>query len=176
MPTDHERARLESRLDTSNWCIYTEVVSDDHLRRATTEVRQTCLAMALRQATRALTQRYDAAFAAAGIRSTQFNLLVAMAQAPSVPLSRLATAVVMDRTTLTRNLAPLVRRGLVAESGAEDKRVRSYALTARGKQLLMRALPDWKAAQARILGVLAEADAEQLRRILGTVVAAAQHT
>ena len=128
--------------------------------------------MALRQATRALTQRYDAAFAAAGIRSTQFNLLVAMA--PSVPLSRLAKAVVMDRTTLTRNLAPLVGRGLVAESGAEDKRIRSYALTARGQQLLARALPDWQAAQARILSVLAEEDAKKLRRILRTVVAAAQ--
>jgi len=130
--------------------------------------------MALRQATRALTQRYDAAFAAAGIRSTQFNLLVAIAQAPSVPLSRLAKAVVMDRTTLTRNVAPLVRRGLVAESGAKDKRVRSYALTARGKQLLARALPDWKAAQARILGALAEEDAEHLRRLLRSVVTASQ--
>ena len=80
----------------------------------------------------------------------------------------------MDRTTLTRNLAPLLRRGLVAESAAEDKRVRSYALTARGKQLLARALPDWKAAQARILRALAKEDAEQLRRILRAVVAAAQ--
>jgi DNA-binding MarR family transcriptional regulator len=91
-----------------------------------------------------------------------------------VPLSRLAKAVVMDRTTLTRNLAPLVRRGLVAESGAKDKRVRSYALTARGKELVARALPDWKGAQTGILRVLAEGDAEQLRRILRTVVTAAQ--
>ena len=149
-------------------------MNDDHLRRATTEVRQTCLGMALRQATRALTQRYDAAFSAAGIRLTQFNLLVAIAQAPSVPLSRLAKAVVMDRTTLTRNLAPLIRRGLVAASRADDQRVRSYALTARGKQLLARALPDWRTAQARMLGVLAAEDAEHLRRILRTVVRAAQ--
>jgi DNA-binding MarR family transcriptional regulator len=52
--------------------------------------------------------------------------------------------------------------------------VRSYALTARGKQLLTRALPDWKGAQARILRALAKEDAEQLRRILRAVVAAAQ--
>jgi DNA-binding MarR family transcriptional regulator len=149
-------------------------VDDEHLRRATAEVHQSCLSMALRQAARALTQRYDAAFSVAGIRSTQFSVLVALAQAPSVPLSRLAEALVMDRTTLTRNLAPLVRRGLVEESAAEDKRVRSYALTARGKQLLTRALPDWKGAQARILRALAKEDAEQLRRILRAVVAAAQ--
>ena len=130
--------------------------------------------MALRQAARTLTQRYDSALSGNGIRSTQFSLLVALAQAPSVPLSRLAKALVMDRTTLTRNLAPLVRRGLVAESGADDKRVRSYALTARGKQLLTRAFPDWKGAHVRMLRVLAKGDAEQLRRILRTVVAAAQ--
>jgi len=149
-------------------------VDDEQLREATAEVRQTCLSMALRQAARTLTQRYDAAFSGTGIRSTQFSLLVALAQAPSVPLTRLAKAVVMDRTTLTRNLAPLVRRGLVAESGAKDKRVRSYALTGRGKQLLARALPDWKDAQARILRVLAKGDAEQLRRILRTVVTTVQ--
>jgi len=130
--------------------------------------------MALRQAARTLTQRYDAAFSADGIRSTQFSVLVALARAPSVPLSRLAKALVMDRTTLTRNLAPLIRRGLVAESGAPDKRVRSYTLTTRGKQLLARALPDWKGAQARILRALAKEDAEHLRRILRTVIAAAQ--
>lgn len=154
-------------------CIYTQFVDDEHLKHATTAVRQSCLAMVLRQATRALTQRYDAALSGAGIRSTQFNLLVAVAQAPSVPMSRLAKAVVMDRTTLTRNLAPLVRRGLVTESEANDKRVRSYALTARGRQVLVRALPDWKAAQARALNMLAEGDAEQLRRILRIIVAAA---
>jgi len=149
-------------------------MDDEHLRRATEEVHQSCLSMALRQAARALTQRYDAAFSVVGIRSTQFSVLVALAQAPSVPLSRLAEALVMDRTTLTRNLAPLLRRGLVEESAAADKRVRSYALTARGKQLLTRALPDWKGAQARILCALAKQDAEQLRRILRAVVAAAQ--
>jgi DNA-binding MarR family transcriptional regulator len=145
-----------------------------HLKRATAEVHQSCLSMALRQAARSLTQRYDAAFSAAGIRSTQFSLLVALAQAPSVPLSRLAEALVMDRTTLTRNRAPLLRRRLIEESGAKDGRVRSYALTARGKQLLARALPDWKGAQERVLRSLAKEDVEQLRRILRAVVAAAQ--
>jgi DNA-binding MarR family transcriptional regulator len=149
-------------------------MNDEQLRQATAEVHESCLSMALRQAARMLTQQYDAAFSADGIRSTQFSVLVALAQAPSVPLSRLAKALVMDRTTLTRNLAPLIRRGLIAESGAPDKRVRSYALTPRGKQLLARALPDWKDAQARILGVLAKGDAEHLRRLLRIVVAAAQ--
>ncbi len=148
---------------------------DDHLKRATAEVHETCLGMALRQASRAMTQRYDSAFSVAGIRSTQFSLLVALGQAPSVPLSRLAEALVMDRTTLTRNLAPLVRRGLAAESGAKDKRVRSYTLTARGQQLLARALPEWKSAHARILRALSKEDAAELRRILRVVVTAAQN-
>jgi DNA-binding MarR family transcriptional regulator len=163
-----------TRLTSLITCIYTHFMDDEQLRQATADVRQSCLSMAVRQAARTLTQRYDAALSRNGIRSTQFSLLVALAQAPSLPLSRLARAVVMDRTTLTRNLAPLVRRGLVGESGAKDKRVRSYALTARGKQLLTRALPDWKSAQTRMLRVLAKGDAEQLRRLLRTVVTAAQ--
>lgn len=151
-------------------------MNDDRLKLASVEVGEACLAMAVRQATRALTQRYDAAFSAAGIRSTQFNLLIALAQAPSVPLSRVAKAMVMDRTTLTRNLAPLLRRGLVAESGADDKRVRSYELTAKGKQLLARALPGWKAAQAHILGALPGKDVDHLRRILRNIVTASRTT
>jgi len=156
-------------------CAYTLIdVIDEHLKRATADAHQSCLSMALRQAARSLTQRYDTAFSGSGIRSTQFSLLVALAQAPSVPMSRLADALVMDRTTLTRNLAPLMRRGLIQESGADDKRVRSYALTARGQHLLTRALPEWKSAQAQVLRSLSKDDAEQLRRILRAVVAATQ--
>src|SRR3954463_12064452 len=98
------------------------------------EVREQCLATKLRQATRALTQHYDEAIAEAGIRSTQFTLLVALTQAPRAPLSKLAEVLVMDRTTLTRNLAPLIRDGLVEEHPFEDRRIRAYALSAKGKK------------------------------------------
>jgi DNA-binding MarR family transcriptional regulator len=140
------------------------------LERAAVEVRETCLGTKLRMASRAVTQLYDDAIAESGIRSTQFSLLVALAQAPLVPLSKIAEALVMDRTTLTRNLMPLVREGLVKEGRAADKRVRAYALTAQGKQVLERALPGWRKAQAELKRVLSGEDREQLDRLLKLTV------
>ncbi len=142
------------------------------LERAAVEVREHCVCTKLRQATRAITQHYDDAMADAGMRSTQFTVLAALAQAPRVPLSKLADVLVMDRTTLTRNLAPLVRDGLVEEHSAEDRRVRSFALSAHGKKVLEKAMPGWKKAQARVLRSLRAEDAKELDRILKSAVRA----
>src|SRR5262252_1990324 len=144
------------------------------LEQAAVEVREQCVATKLRQATRAITQHYDAAMAESGLRSTQFTLLVALAQAPLVPLSKLAEVLVIDRTTLTRNLTPLVREGLVEEHPAEDRRIRAFALSTRGKKMLEQALPGWRKAQARMLRSLAAEDVQHLDRILNAAVRAAR--
>ena len=134
----------------------TERLSAEELARAARDIQADCLCIKLRKASRAVTQRYDEALARAGIRSTQFSLLVALAYAPEVPLSRLAEALVMDRTTLTRNLAPLVRDGLVEERAAPDGRVRLFALTGKGRKSFEQALPAWKVAQGHMVRALAE--------------------
>jgi DNA-binding MarR family transcriptional regulator len=144
------------------------------LEQAAREVRETCVCIGLRQASRAVTQAYDDAIAGSGVRATQFGLLVALAHAKLVPLSKLAEVLVMDRTTLTRNLAPLVREGLAEERPMADKRVRAFALTEQGRKVFERALPGWKKAQARIVRALAASELEQLSRTLGAVVQAAQ--
>lgn len=141
----------------------------DNLERAAREVREQCYCMRLRRATRAVTQRYERELAESGIRATQFSLLVALASAPAVPLSKLAAALGMDRTTLSRNLVPLVRDGLVEEQGGTDRRLRQYALTARGKRSFLQALPAWRAAQA---GMSSAMSAEQIQRF-GPVLDAA---
>jgi len=153
-------------------CIYT--FSMDALSRATREVRERCLCTKLRQASRALTQVYDQAISPSGLRATQLTLLVALAQAPEAPLGRLAEALVMDRTTLTRNLAPLLRDGLAEERAAADGRVRGFALTPKGKRALERALPAWKTAQARMLRALDREALEALERALGLLMAEAR--
>jgi DNA-binding MarR family transcriptional regulator len=140
------------------------------LEHAAIEVREECLCTKLRMASRAITQRYDDAIADCGIRSTQFTVLIALAQAPLFPLSKLADVLVMDRTTLTRNLMPLVREGLVEERPAEDKRVRAFALSGDGKQMLARALPGWRKAQAGMKRALSAEDRTNLNRILEATV------
>jgi len=83
-------------------------------------------------------------------------------------MTTLADALAMDRTTLTRNLRPLERRGLVRVTTGDDRRVRIVTLTTRGRTALADALPLWKKAQAQV----AEAFGQQrLERMLGEVAA-----
>jgi DNA-binding MarR family transcriptional regulator len=78
---------------------------------------------------------------------TQFNLLVAVALAQEMPLTRLAEMLVLDRTTLARNLKPLERQGLLAIEAGTDRRVHLIRVTPNGLQVLKEALPYWRRAQ-----------------------------
>src|SRR6476659_8600571 len=91
-------------------------------------IGQACACFHLRRATRALTQLYDDALRPAGVRTTQFTLLNAIRIAGPATVRRLATTVVMDRTTLTRDLRPLERQGLVLIEPGEDRRERKVDL------------------------------------------------
>ncbi len=106
-----------------------------------------CTANKLRRLTRRVTQHYDHVLAAAGLRVTQFSLLQQLANAGPLPMSALAAHLEMDRTTLTRNLGPLVASGWVALSPGEDARVREVSIAPKGVAVLERARVLWRAAQ-----------------------------
>lgn len=94
-------------------------------------------------------RRYDDALRPLGITSGQFSILAALLRDKPVPLGALAGALGMDRTTLNRNLKPLVGQGLVETTTVvTDARVRALRLTSAGRSLLDRALPLWRKAQA----------------------------
>ena len=114
-------------------------------------VARECTAATLRRASRALSNAFDQTLAPAGIRSTQFSVLVAIHLAGRMSLTGLASRLGLDRTTLTRNLGPLRRERLVRETPAEDRRVRFLALTPAGEQLVKRALPLWAFAQRSVI-------------------------
>jgi DNA-binding MarR family transcriptional regulator len=128
------------------------MTSQEHLLR----VARDCTAASLRRAARALSSMYDAHLAETGLRGTQFSLLVAIALAGEPPVTMLAKRLGLDRTTMTRNLAPLVRDRLIEDAGAGDRRVHSVKLTAKGRRVLERALPLWDAAQAEVSRGLGE--------------------
>jgi len=98
-----------------------------------------------------VTQVYDSALSPVGIRATQFTVLATLAGTGEVALTRLAEALVMDRTTLTRNLKPLIARGLVRAEKVEDQRVRQIRLTDDGMKLLQLARPRWEEVQAHLM-------------------------
>lgn len=106
-----------------------------------------CACFGLRKAARAVTLAYDAALEPAGLKATQFSLLAVLATLGAPTLGDLARVMVMERTTLTRNLRPLTRAGAVALTTGRDRRARHVALTAAGRQRLEAALPLWRRAQ-----------------------------
>jgi DNA-binding MarR family transcriptional regulator len=113
-------------------------------------IAATCACFHAREAARAVTRAYDRAFAPLGLRATQFSLLVALSVAESPTITVLAERLGMDRTTLTRNLRPLLRDGLVELAPADGPRPRPPAITRKGSALLAKANAHWRAAQSAL--------------------------
>ncbi|MFQ5954376.1 MAG: MarR family winged helix-turn-helix transcriptional regulator [Kiloniellales bacterium] len=126
-----------------------------------------CACFSLRKAARAVTQLYDARLRPNGLKATQFSLLVGLAVGGPITMQRLAERMVMDRTTLTRNVKPLQRAGLVKSTTGKDRRTRTLSLTGKGRKALARALPLWQQAQDTVLGRLGETQWQALRAALG---------
>ena len=126
-----------------------------------------CHCQALRQAARRATALYDAAMAPFGLRISQFAILVRLRRLGPVSMQALAAEMVLDRTTLGRNLTPLEREGLVESAvGEGDKRVRLVAVTPAGIALVRQAAPAWDAAQQSYEAQYGAAPAAALRRDL----------
>jgi DNA-binding MarR family transcriptional regulator len=134
------------------------------------EVARTCACANLRKAARAVTQLFDEALAPIGLRVTQFTLLVTSRLSGESTINELAERMAMDRTTLSRNLKPLVRNGLLEMRPGEDGRTRLVRLTPAGEQALEEAYPLWQQAQQEIVGVLGEERHEALLDDVALVV------
>ncbi len=115
-----------------------------------------CVCFNIRKASRAVTQAYDAALQPSGLRATQLTLLAAISNSEPTTISQLGERLVMDRTTLTRNLRPLEKQSLIEIAPGEDRRTREVSLTARGRKALAKGIPLWEKVHARLVGALGE--------------------
>ena len=129
-----------------------------------------CACFNLRMAGRAVTQYYNRALQTVDLTVTQFSILVVLRGLGASTIGRLAEGLVMDRTTLTRDLKPLARRGYAKIEPGEDRRTRTVTLTKRGRQALSRGIPLWKEAQARMVEGLGEERFHSLLTNLSNVV------
>jgi DNA-binding MarR family transcriptional regulator len=133
-----------------------------------------CTCLALRRATRRVTQIYDAHMKPAGLRITQFSLLAQLAGAdPRSPVSItvLARRLGLDRSTLGRNLRPLLKAGLIVMEGGADRRAHALSLTDAGRRLYEKAVPLWREAQRHVSERLGRETARRLRASLDEVAA-----
>jgi len=120
------------------------------------EINRQCCCFNMRKVTRAVTQYFDRFLEPTGIRATQFTLLVALFSTKGKTLTEIAETLVMDRTTLTRNLKPLEKLSLIATVQTLDKRSKAYVLTDKGEQIVEKCIPLWQKAQSSVVNALGD--------------------
>jgi DNA-binding MarR family transcriptional regulator len=136
-----------------------------------------CACNRARQAARSLTKLYDEALRPVDLLLSQLTLLVATAQfgEDGANMSRVAKVLVMDRTTLTRNLRPLETAGLLRVARVPgDDRVRMVFLTRAGERKIEEAFPLWERAQQKVRRRFGERRADGVRAELSELVEALQ--
>jgi DNA-binding MarR family transcriptional regulator len=128
-----------------------------------------CVCLAVRTTARRITQGYDAALAGTGLRATQFSLLVMAHHLGAPSMKKLAEMLNSDPTTITRNVQALTNRRLLTLSPGRDLRERKVTLTKKGEAILLRALPNWRAAQSDVVASLSRTELTRLRALLEQV-------
>ena len=129
-----------------------------------------CNCLALRQAARHVTQFYDQALAPTGLRATQYSILARLDRKGPLTINALAAELVMDRTTLGRNILPLEREGFITIGpGQTDKRRKELRLTVYGSDCFRRASARWSDAQERFEQTFGAERARMLRGLLHDV-------
>jgi DNA-binding MarR family transcriptional regulator len=125
-----------------------------------------CASFNFRRTARAVTKLYDEALQPAGIRSTQFTILVAVLKVQPVAIGKLGEILVIDRSTLTRSLRLLQKDGFLTVSKRGEKRQRFVSVTPKGEEALARAIPAWREIQARFVNTIGDAHWRDLRNEL----------
>lgn len=142
------------------------------MRDGTLPTSQDCNCLAIRQAARHVTQFYDQLFAPVGLRATQYAIISRLKRGGPMTINALAAALVMDRTTLGRNILPLQRDGLIeVVASPADRRRRELRLTAKGTEKQRQGSECWAVAQQRFDEVFGGDRAAALRSLLREVVA-----
>jgi DNA-binding MarR family transcriptional regulator len=133
----------------------------------TLEVRDACLCLHVQRAARALARRFDEALRPLGLTNGQFSLMMSLNRPEPPGMAAVASLLGMDRTTLTAVLKPLRRRGLLkVTADPADGRGRLMTLTAKGRRLLVRAVPVWRNTHAAVEALLRDGDSDRLRNNL----------
>ena len=128
-------------------------VNDKH---KAAEMGRVCVCFNIRKSTRLLTAHYDRVMNPTGLKATQFSLLMTMLLQDSASVSQLANILGMDRTTLSRNLRLLEKKGLITVTTGEDRREQRIGLTDRGREVIDQAMPFWEEAQAEVVATFGE--------------------
>lgn len=136
-------------------------------------VRDQCLCLHAQRAARVVARRFDEALRPLGLKSGQFSLLMSLNRPHPPTLGSVSELLAMDRTTLTANLKPLERDGLIeVRPDEKDRRARRLVLTEKGQSLLVSAVPVWARTHRAIESALAAGVPDRLRADLVALLSA----
>jgi DNA-binding MarR family transcriptional regulator len=131
-----------------------------------------CNCFVVRSAARHVTQLYDQMLAPVDLRVTQFSILAKLKRLGPTTINALAKEMLMDRTTLGRDVLPLEREGLIKiETSADDRRAKNLDLTKAGDKRLQAACAAWAQAQTRFEARFGAKRAADFRAMLRAVIA-----
>jgi len=127
-----------------------------------TTAKSECVCSSLRMATRSVNRLYDRALSPAGLRVTGYSILSRLADEGPMSVSELAGRLGMERTTCTREVAPLVDAGLVEIATGPDRRRRLLRLTGPGRERRAEAYPLWERVQRMVGDAFGDAEVADL--------------
>ena len=125
-----------------------------------------CHCLNIRRASRAVTQFYEKVLEPSGLKVTQYSLLRNLERVDPVSMSVLAEIMRIDRTTLNRNMKPMISAGLITVNSGEDSRSRQVMLTEAGKAALVNTLALWAEAQASLEEYLGVEELDVFEKLL----------
>jgi DNA-binding MarR family transcriptional regulator len=138
------------------------------------EAAEACACNNFRKASRAITQLFDQTLEPSGLRSTQLAILLEIGVAEIATVPQLARRLVMDRSTLQRNIQPLIKRQLIKVRPGKARRARELTLTSRGRKAVDEAVPLWQEAQSAFVKRMGDDHWGSLRKSLSAAVTAAR--
>jgi DNA-binding MarR family transcriptional regulator len=120
------------------------------VNEATGKVERECIGFRVRKLNRMITAIYDAALARAGLKTSQFTVLVAVANREKARPAELTKLLQLDESTLSRNVERMCARGWLRLEPEKDRRSHLVEVTDKGQALIRRCLPVWQQAQEEV--------------------------
>ena len=133
-----------------------------------------CVCATARQTARMLTRLYDASLRVIGIEAAQLSLMMALERAGPATQVELSRWLLLEKTTVSRNVNLLERKGWIQSSPGEDKRQHRIKLTPAGRKLLAAAKPEWKKVQDSLRSSLPADQWDEMLRMFRSVTKTAQ--
>lgn len=142
---------------------------------STAHLLEDCACFQLRMASRAVTRLFDEILEPSGLRATQFSILAAIDEMGALTVKALAASLVMDSSTVVRNLKPLERSRMIVILTDTDRRRKIVQLTLEGAIKLAAALPLWHKAQDGLRNLVGDdllaANGVNMKRLVRSVSA-----